>query len=149
MLIRDMLRLSLLVLSLFSVGAYAERINDPMHVLEHGNGECSGAGFFLWDSSRCLFKDDSIFLDGGWIRLERKQNAVIRQKKQNAQSIGDKYRTVYQGESVTVKLELTLLPAKCSYADDQCSYRNYFAHVVVIRPNKPTLEFDGVGYSGS
>lgn len=89
------------------------------------------------------------FLEGKWIRLERKEDAVIRQKKQNAQSIGDKYRTVYQGESVTVKLELTLLPAKCSYADDQCEYRNYSAHFVVIRPNRRTLEFDGVGYSGA
>jgi len=76
-------RLSLLLLLFFSAGAYAERINDPMRVLEQGNGECAGAGFFLWDSGRCLFKDDSIFwkasgfgLRGRRTRLYGKRNKM-------------------------------------------------------------------------
>lgn len=144
-----MLRYFLLALSLFSTGVNAEWLKDPMHVLELGNGECTGAGFFLWDSTKCLFKDNSIFLNGEWIPLVVKKQVILRMQKNNAETIGDKFRTIYKGKSVTVELELTLLPAKCSYASEQCEYRNYYAHFIVIRSNQKVLKYDGVGYAGA
>ncbi len=144
-----MLRYFLLILFFAATEATAEQIKEPMRVLDREYGECSGAGFFLWDSARCLFKDNHIFLDGRWIQLTAMNQVVVLQKKKSVASVGDKYRRVFVGKSLTVRLDMTLLPAKCSYTNDQCEFRNYLAHIVVVRPHRPVLRFDGVGYSGA
>ena len=147
---RKMLRFVILVLSILATPAIAERIADPIRVLENKQfDDCTGGGFFLWDSKKCLFKDDAIWLDGAWQKLEQKSWVVVRKKKSNAESFGDKEHVVYESNAITVHLYLTLLPARCDYDSEQCTYRNYQARFVVIRPSRPILKFDGVGYGGS
>ena len=144
-----MLRLTLLTLLLAAApNLWAEQIHKPMLVLKQEKCN-SGGGFYLWDSKKCLFENDAIWLGGKLIPLEEKKRLKLRSKRGvHTENIGDVERIFYAGEGVTVRIDLELI-AGCNYLNEQCTYRNYRASFVVHRLGKPLRIYQGVGYGGS
>ena len=108
-----------------------------------------GGGFLLWDSQRCLFDTAAVYIDGHAVSVERGDTKVLRRKNALHDSIGDRFLETYRAKNIRVLIQIELLPARCHYADEQCTYRNMRARIRVERVEKPTQIYDAVGYSGS
>jgi hypothetical protein len=144
-----MLRLTFLAALLtLSPSLRAERVHNPYALLKT-EGCVAGGGVYLWDSKRCLFENDAIWLSGTLVPLkETKRIALRRQRGGNTETIGDIDRILYEGQGVVVRLDLQLLRG-CDYSKENCTYRNYLAGFVVRFASGSQLTFQGVGYGGS
>ena len=135
------------VLLLSCTALQAEIVTNPMRVLK--NERCAGgAGFFLWDSRRCLLENDSIFVNGKAFKLTHQVWKIAYQRKRRINSVGDRERVTYRAGRFNVQIDLTYLPG-CDYSFDQCTFRNYHASFRLLYPDGTLLQFQGVGYSGS
>jgi hypothetical protein len=135
------------VLFLTCLPVNAEHIANWQATLK--NPKCdNGGGFFLWDTKQCLFDTGTILIDKKWVRVKEKETRIIFRKSARHDSVGDRLVQVFEGEGLKVRLEIEYLPA-CDYSSEQCTYRNVFARIVVTRPGKKALHYEGVGYGGS
>ena len=75
--------------------------------------------------------------------------ATLLVLKEATPKIGDRFLETYRAKNIRVLIQIELLPARCHYADEQCTYRNMRARIRVERVEKPTQIYDAVGYSGS
>ena len=106
-------------------------------------------GLYFWNSKKCLFKDNSAYIDGAWVNLNLKDSKVLYQAKKGKPSVNDTSLYEYEGIGVTLLLHLTLLPSTCNYSDDQCTVYLYKATFEVHRPNMRTLYYSGFAQDGA
>ncbi len=106
-------------------------------------------GLYLWDSKKCFFRDNSLYIDGAWVNIHLTDSKILHQAKEGKWSVNDKSVDRYEGSGITVYLHRTLLPSTCSYSNDQCTVYLYKAIVQIHRPNKRTLYYNGFAQDGA
>jgi hypothetical protein len=140
----------LIVLSIASLPSIAETRHDWTGILQKNKCNYGEAGFFLWDSKKCLLDGRTLLIDGKKYQLKKEESHVdIKIQHKGLTSAGDKYLETYSGDGFILKLTLTYLPG--CYGDEQCTFSSYFAEFEVIYTDntKKPLKYQGVGYEGS
>lgn len=137
------------IVAIVTFPSIAETIPDWKTILHKNKCTLGDAGFFIWDSKKCLFDNDTLILDGKRIKLKDEGSTDIRIKREGLTTAGDKILRTYSGDGFILKLTLTYLPG--CYGDEQCTFSNYLAEFEVIYTDKTKKPFryQGVGYEGS
>jgi hypothetical protein len=138
-----------IILTIATLPAFAETIHDWQSIINKDKCKSNGAGFFLWDSKKCLFDDGILILDGKKFQLEKESHVDIKIQREGKNSVGDKYLSTYSADGFILKLTLTYLPG--CYDDEVCTFSEYLAEFEVIYTDKTKkpLKYQGVGFEGS
>ncbi len=139
----------LVILSIVAPSSIAETIRDWQTILHKNKCAPGEAGFFLWDSRKCLFDNGTLILDGKRVKLKDEGSVDKKVKHPGLTTEGDKILRTYSADGFILKLSLTYLPG--CYGDEQCTFSSYFAEfeVVYTDKTKKPLRYQGAGYEGS
>lgn len=138
-----------IILSITTLPTFAETIHDWQSIINENKCAPGEAGFFLWDSKKCLFDNGTLILDRKRIQLKEESNVDIKIQRKGLTSVGDKYLKTYSADGFILKLTITYLPG--CYGKEQCTFSKYLAafEVVYTDKTKKPLKYQGVGYEGS
>lgn len=140
-----------IAMSIITLPSYAETITNWQRIIDDNKCAPGEAGFFLWDSKKCLFNGNqgNLILDGKKLSVKKISHVDIHVRQNSPNPEGNKYLETYSGDGFILRLTLTYLPG--CYESEQCTFSRYFAEFEVIYADKTKkpLKYQGVGFAGS